>query len=205
MEKLQHREGHQSETHLLIDAKLAIDILQLSNSSIDIWNELWFLLTGYSLGSLHVIEHLDRDEHEYLAGVYNIFFPAISTNTIPLLYDKNASIEFAGERYGSSFSRLNHFAYILAKWADRFHGNVDMESEDERLGIIDCFIQQSISYDDKVYSFCFAYVHCFQHHPKRFHYGNDGVVPEIWCVNLFKSLVTVQFAFDGVNLLTVHR
>ena len=145
-EKLQHRGGHQSETHLLINAKLAI---------------------------------------EYLAEVYKIFFPGISTNTIPLLYDKYASIEFAGERYGSSFSCLNHFAYILAKWADRFNGNVDMESEDERPGIIDCFIGQSISYDDKVYLFCFAYVSWFQHHPERFHYGSDGVIPEIWCVNLF--------------------
>ena len=192
-EKLQHREGHQSETHLLIDAKLAIDILQLSNSIIDIRNELWFSLTGYSLGSPHVIEHLDRDEHEYLAEVYKIFFPGISTNTIPLLYDKYASIEFAGERYGSSFSRLNRFAYILAKWADRFHGNVDMEIEDERPGIIDCFIRQSISYDDKVYSFCFAYVRWFQHHPERFHYGNDGLVPEIWCANLFESLGPASF------------
>ena len=192
-EKLQHREGHQLETHLLIDAKLAIDILQLSNSSIDIRNELWFSLTGYSLGSPHVIEHLDRDEHEYLAEVYKIFFPGISTNTIPLLYDKYASIEFAGERYGSSFSRLNRFAYILAKWADRFHGNVDMEIEDERPGIIDCFIRQSISYDDKVYSFCFAYVRWFQHHPERFHYGNDGLVPEIWCANLFESLGPASF------------
>ncbi|CAB4040576.1 Hypothetical predicted protein [Paramuricea clavata] len=192
-DKIHQREGRRSMNDV-IDSKLAIDILRMCNDRIHVGNELWFSLDGYSFGSPHVIKHLDTDEHEYLSRVYTIFLPGLTTNDIPLLCDKYASIAFAGERYGSTFSRLNRFAYILAKWAGRFHGDVDIESMDERLGIVDCFIRHSISYNDKVYSFCFAYVRWFQH-PERFHYGNAGnmVAPEIWCANMFECFGPASF------------
>lgn len=191
-EKIHQHEGRQSED-CLIDIKQCIDILQICHGRIDIQNELWFSLAGYSLGSPHVIEQLDNDEHQYLSDVYKMFFPGISTNDIPVLYDKYASVEFAGERYGSRFSRLNRFACILAKWAGRFDGNVDLEAADERPGVIECFIRQSISVGDKTYSFCFAYVRWFQYHPERFHCGNTGVTPEIWCSDLFEGLGSASF------------
>ena len=152
-----------------------------------ILNELWFSLEGNSFDLPHVIEQLDSDEHEYFRAVYKIFRPDISVDDIPCLYDKYASIDFSGEQHGSKFPPLNHFTYILAKWAGQFHGRVDMEGVEERLGIMDCFIRQSILYRDKVYSFCFVYVHWFQCHPERFHHGNDRVMREIWCSNLFES------------------
>ncbi|XP_028419139.1 uncharacterized protein LOC114544841 [Dendronephthya gigantea] len=191
-DKLQQREGHQSCSEV-VDSKLAIDILHLCDGRLDIRDELWFTLDGYSIGLPHVIEQLDCDEHEYLSAVYKIFLPDIPVDNIPYLYDKYASIEFSGERYGSEFSRLSRFAYILARWAGRFHGGVDMEGVEERPGIIDCFVRQSISYRDKVHSFCFAHVRWFQRHPERFHYGNDGVTPEIWCSNLFESFGPASF------------
>ena len=86
-------------------------------------------MAGYSFGSPHVIGQLDDDEHRYLVEVYKLFFPSLSANEVPVLFDKHASIEFAGERFGSAFSRLDRYAHILAKWVARFDGNIDLESE----------------------------------------------------------------------------
>ncbi len=121
-------------SRIVIDHKLYLDILHLSQNTIDIENKLWYSLAGYSLGSLHVIENLDRDELQYIFEVYEvykIFFPGISLSNIPSLFDKYASVELASECYGSRFS------YVLARWAGRFDGMVDLESTDERPGIIE--------------------------------------------------------------------
>lgn len=58
---------------LVIDHKLCLDILQLSQDRIDVENKLWYSLDGYSLGSPHVIEQLDSDELRYIYEVYKIF------------------------------------------------------------------------------------------------------------------------------------
>ncbi len=191
-DRLHQREGGIAQTHA-IDCKLSVMILQLCTCRINVQNELWFSLAGYSFGSPHVIEHLDGDEHQYLTDVYKIFFPEISANDIPLMCDKFASIEFGGERYGSRFSRLDRFSHILARWAGNYDGDVNVESTEERPGIVESFIKQSITYHGNVYSFSFACVRWFQHHPERFHYGNSAVIPEIWCANLFESLGPASF------------
>ena len=98
-----------------IDCLLYGKLLQLCTHRIDLTNELWFSLPGYSFGSPHVIEHLDSDEHQYLTDVYKIFLPEISTEDIPSVCYKYASIEFCRERYGSTFSRLDRFSYILGR------------------------------------------------------------------------------------------
>ena len=119
----------------------------------------------------------------------------MSVSALPSLYDKYVSIEFAGEHFASRFSCLNRFSFIMAKWAGRFDGQLDLESLDERPGVIEYFIRQSISCDGKVYPFCFAYVCWYQYHPERFHYGKDteGLSPQIWCANLFESLGPASF------------
>ena len=113
--------------------------------------------------------------------VYKIFFPGISLSHIPSLSDKYALAELASECFESRFSRLNRYSYVLARWAGRFDGLVDLELADERPGIIKYFVRQSITYDEHVHSFCFAFVRWFQYHPERFHCGTEGVVPEVWC------------------------
>ncbi len=180
-------------SRIVIDHKLYLDILHLSQNTIDVENKLWYSLAGYSLGSPHVIENLDSDELLYIFEVYKIFFPGISLSNVPSLFDKYASVELASECYGSRFSRLNRFSYVLARWAGRFDGMVDLESTDERPGIVEYFIRQSITYDEHVYSFCFAFVRWFQYHPERFHCGVEGVVPEVWCPSLFESLGPASF------------
>ena len=191
-EKIHQREARKS-SECVIDGKRCFEVLEICHGRIDFQNDLWFSLSGYSFGSPHVIEQLDTDEHRYLSEVYKMFLPDLSSNGIPVLYDKYASIEFAGERYGSKFSRLDRFACILARWAARFDGNLDLETGDERPGVIDCFIRQSVSYGGKTYSFCFAYVRWFQYHSERFHCGNTGTTPEIWCSDLFDSLGPASF------------
>ena len=178
---------------LVVDHRLDLEMLQLSQNTIDVDNTLWYSLDGYSFGSPHVIEQLDGDEHQYIYEVYKIFFPNISLSSIPSLFDKYASVEFASECYGSRFSRLNRFSHVLARWAGRFDGVVDLALTDERPGIIEYFVRLSITYDEQVYSFCFAFVRWFQYHPERFHCGVEGVVPEVWCPSLFESLGPASF------------
>ena len=112
---------------------------------------------------------------------------------IPSLFDKYASVEFASECYGSRFSRLNCSSHVLARWAGRFDRMVDLELPGERPGIIEYFVRQSITYDEQSHTFCFAFVRWFQYHPQRFHCGTDGIVPEVWCSNLFESLGPASF------------
>ena len=175
------------------DKKYCLDILQLSENRVDSENDLWLSVSGYSFGSPHIIDRFDDDEHQYIYEVYKIFLPELSRCDLPVLFDKYASVEIAGEHYGSRFSRLNRSAYILAKWVGRFDGNVDLETTDERLGVIEYFIRQSIVHDDKEYSFCFAYVRWFQCHPERFYCGSSGVTPKVWCAKLFESLGPASF------------
>ena len=82
------------------DCKKLLDILQISDGTVDIQNELWFSLASYSFGSPHVIGQLDDDEHQYLVEVYKLFFPELSANEVPVLFDKHASVEFKGKGLG---------------------------------------------------------------------------------------------------------
>ena len=97
-------------------------LLNLANDQIDVTNELWYTVEYHSFGPPHVIRCLDDDDLLYLEQVYNLFFPGVSDTVIPRSYDKYASLECAGERFGSSFSRLNRCSYVLQKWAARFDG-----------------------------------------------------------------------------------
>ena len=162
--QLDQRTRCKANTQAVIDHKLCLDIIQLSQDRIDIENRLWYSLDGYSLGSPHVIDQLDSDELRYIYEVYKIFFPGISLSMIPSLFDKYASVEFASECYGSRFSRLNRSSHVLARWAGRFDGMVDLELPDERPGIIEYFVRQSITYDEQSHRFAFAFVRWFQYH-----------------------------------------
>ena len=153
LSKLDQHTGCKSSA-LVLDHELCLDILQLGHDKIDIENKLWYSLAGYSLGSPHVTEQLDSDELLYIYEV----FPGISLSHIPHLFDKYASAELASECFGSRFSRLNRYSYVLVWWAGRFDGMVDLELADERPGIIEYFVRQSITYDEQVHSFCFAFV-----------------------------------------------
>ena len=143
--KLDQRTGCKSST-LVLDHELCLDILQLSHDKIDLENKLWYSLAGYSLGSPHVIKQLDSDELLYIYEVYKIFFPGILLSHILTLFDKYAAAELASECFGSRFSRLNRYSYVLTQWACRFDGLVDLELAGERPGIIQYFVRQSIHF-----------------------------------------------------------
>jgi hypothetical protein len=184
---------------LFVDRRTVLNLLTLCDGIIDLTNELWYNVDAFSFGSPHTIEKLDIDEFKYLTEVYQIFFPDIHLSIIPEFYDKFASMEFAGEHYGSKFSRLNRSSFVLAKWADRYDGNVDIDSPDARPGVVHYFVKQTINVNDRVCAFCFARVSWFQYHPRRFDCGLSGVrvSPEVWCANLFdcfgaSSFVPVQ-------------
>ena len=107
---------------LCTDRSTILNLLKLCDVSIDVANELWFNVEAFSFGAPHTIEMLDPDELTYLREVYQIFFPDVQHPSILQFYDKYASIQCAGEHYGSTFSRLNRSSFILAKWADRYDG-----------------------------------------------------------------------------------
>ena len=128
----------------VVNAKFIINILQLSHDPIDFTNDLWYSVADYSFGSPHVVDNYDDDVLQYIAEVYKLFMPTISSHDIRRLYDKHASVECAGERYGSNFSRLNRSSFVFARWAGRFDRNVEVEIPDERPGVILYFVKQSI-------------------------------------------------------------
>ena len=122
-----------------------------------------------------------------------MFFPNVSLAAIPEFYDKYASVVCAGEQSGSQFSRLNRSSYVLAKWADRYDGNVSLNSSDSRPGRVLYFIKQNVTIGERVCTFCFARVDWFQYHPQRFHCGTSSASPEIWCANLFDCFGASSF------------
>ncbi|CAB4011940.1 Hypothetical predicted protein [Paramuricea clavata] len=168
-------------------------LLTLADGVVDIVNELWFDVSNYRFVAPHTLAKFDLDELMYLKEVYKIFFPHVPLFTIPAFYDKYASIECAGEQYGSRFSRLHRSSFILAKWADHYGGNVNLDATDARPGVVLYYVKQNVTIDDQVYMFCFARVQWFQYHPHRFHCGMTDVVPEIWCANLFDCFGASSF------------
>ena len=90
-----------------IDYTQILSLLKLSDSDIDVSNDLWYLLGCHKLGQPHVISSLDHNDLGYLAEVYHLFFPNIPDLNIPRAFDKYASLECAGEMFGSRFARLN--------------------------------------------------------------------------------------------------
>ena len=170
---------------LFVNRGVILRLLTLADGAIDLANELWFDVSSFSFGGPHTVEKVDQDELAYLKEVYEIFFPNISSSIIPAFYDKYASVECAGENYGSRFSRLNRSAYIVAKWADQYGGNISHDNAELRPGAVLYYIKQTVTIGEHVGTFCFARVQWFQYHPHRFHCGTSGVVPEVWCANLF--------------------
>ena len=163
-----------SSSLLFLNRQVVLELLKLTDG---VTNELWFDISSFSFGAPHTIERFDQDELTYVKEVYQIFFPHASLTAIPEFYDKYASMECAGEQFGSQFSRLNRSSYIMAKWADQYGGNVKLDSADARPGIVMYFIKQTVTIGDRVCTFCFARVNWFQYHPNRFHCGESGATP----------------------------
>jgi hypothetical protein len=91
-----------------------LNLLKLADGIVDIGNELWFDISSFSLGGPHTLGKFDEDELKYLKEVYSHFFMSASLSGIPNFYDKYASVECAGEQYGSQFSRSHSFSFKLA-------------------------------------------------------------------------------------------
>ena len=170
-----------------------LNLLRLGNGEVDITNEIWYSADCLSFGPPHVICSLDDDDLLHLTHVYRLFFPDALDVTTPRLYDQYASLECAGERFGSQFSQLNRCSFVLAKWAAQFDGEVDLHSTDLRPGVIRHFLKHSILVDSKTYTFFLARVDWFQHHPDRYLCGPVEPFPEVWCTDMFESLGATSF------------
>ena len=177
-----------------MDSKTIIECLELSENQIDLENNLWFSVDHYSFGLPHVIDSFDDDDLRYLTETYKIFLPNLSSQDIPRLHDKYASVTFAGQTYGSEFSRLSRSSYVLGKWVARFNGDVDIQTEgDSRPCIIRYFAKQSICFGGRTSPFCFARVSWFQRHPDQHLGGRSGVAPEIWCGSVYENIGPASF------------
>lgn len=193
VDKLQHSQTNNDEKDM-VEREKVLRLLKLTYGQIDITDDLWYSVDSFTLGSPHVIDSFDDDEIQYITDVYKVFFPDVSVQNVPRLYDKYASAECAGERYGSQFSRLNRCSFILAKWADRFDGNINIEAiADLRPAVVLYFVKQTVHVGLRKCTFCFARVNWFQYHPNRFLCGPSGVTPEVWCANLFDSFGPASF------------
>lgn len=192
VDKLQ--KNNRTET-VTIDCAKILNNIKLNDGEIDITDEQWHSVDCFTFGSPHVVCSFDDDELQYITDVYRLFFPdvPVSDLNVPRCYDKYASAERAGDRFGSQFSRLNRCSFILAKWADRFDGNVNMQATDLRPGTIFHFVKQTICIGLRKYTFCFARVNWFQYNPSRFICGPSEVTPKVWCANLFDSFGPSSF------------
>ena len=167
--------------------------LSLGEGFVNPSDHLWYSLESYQFGTHHVPSHLDDDDVEVLANTYKTFFPTFTVDDVPRLFDKYESIQLAGVKYGSGMSRLNRSSYVLARWAGRFNGEIDITGSDLRPAFVKYFVRQIISFDGSSYSFCFARVVWFQAHPSRYLLGQSTVSPQLWCRNSFEPFGPSSF------------
>ena len=95
--KLQHSQTNNDEKDM-VEREKVLRLLKLTCGQIDVTDDLWYSVDSFSFGSPHVIDSFDDDEIQYSTAVYKVFFPDVSIQNVPRLYDKYASAECAGER-----------------------------------------------------------------------------------------------------------
>ena len=136
--------------------------IQLSEDLVNTQNPLWYSVECFQFGTRHVVASFDEDDLRIIADTYRTFFPTLSTEDIPRLFDKYASMHLAGNNFGSNMSRLSRSSYILARWPARYDGEIDITGSDLRPGVVKYFAKQSITFNNSTCTFCFARVAWFQ-------------------------------------------
>ena len=136
---------------------------------------------------------LDGDTLVHLKKCYSAIFDEISEESVTTHFERFASCRFNGDLFGSSKSRGDRSAFILARWC-KSGGKIDDSGSDLRPGVVDFYMKQNVKVDGGYVSCILASVHWFQAHPAR---NSLGAPVEVWCKDLFEpegdaSFIPVQ-------------
>ena len=88
----------------LQDISSTVDLLSLSDGPVTKSN-LWLDVRSCTCISPHRVDYLDDDELNYLMESYSTFLEGVEFRNGTVIFDRYASVEFCGERYGSLDSR----------------------------------------------------------------------------------------------------
>ena len=121
---------------------------------------------------------------------YSTFIEGINIRNGTVIFDRYASVEFCGERYGSLDSRSEWSSYIIAPWVG-VGGQIDPDTSDARPGVVRYYLKQNIFLHREWKTLVMAVVSWFQKHPDRHKHGSGTT--EIWCKDIFEPLGPASF------------
>ena len=127
-------------------------------------------------------DNLDAGDLVHLKRCYGAIFNGIDEDSVTPYFERFAACRFNGDLLGSSKSRSDRSAFILARWC-KLGGTIDSSGGDLRPGVIDFFMKQNVNVNGKYVSCILASVHWFQAHPSR---HSLGAPVEVWCKELFE-------------------
>lgn len=89
---------------------------------------------------------LDGDTLVHLKKCYSAIFDEISEESVTTHFERFASCRFNGDLFGSSKSRGDRSAFILARWC-KSGGKIDDSGSDLRPGVVDFYMKQNVKVD----------------------------------------------------------
>lgn len=135
-------EMQKTGTDPLQDISSAVSLLSLSEGPVT-KSELWFDSQSCSCIAPHKMDYLDNDELDFSLHSYSIFLEGVHMANGTVIFDRYASVEFCGDRYGSLYSRSERSSYIIACWVGA-GGQIDSTTSDPRPGVVQYYLKQNI-------------------------------------------------------------
>ena len=173
-----------SNAEPLQDISSAVDLLALSEGPVT-KSHLWFDCGSCSCIAPYKIDYLDDDELDFLMCSYTVFLQGADIANGTAIFERYASVEFCGDRYGSLQSRSERSSYVIAPWVG-LRGQIDPTTSDPRPGVVQYYLKQNVCLDGEWRTLVMARVSWFQEHPDRHRHGSGTT--EIWCKDLFEPL-----------------
>jgi len=129
------------------------------------------------------LDYLDEDELNFLLRSYSTLLEGVDITCGTVIFDRYASVEFCGERYGSLDSRSERSSYAIAPWVG-VGGQIDPATTEARPAVVHYYLRQNICLHGELKSLVMARVSWLQKHPDR--HRHDSGSAEIWCKDIFE-------------------
>ena len=173
----------------LQDISSTVDLLSLSDGIVTKSN-LWFDSGTCNCIPPHKMDYLDDDELNFLMNSYSTFLEGVDITNGSVIFDRYASVEFCGDRYGSLDSRSERSSYVMAPWVG-VGGQIDVATSDARPAVVHYYFKQNIYLYGQWKTIVMARVSWFQEHPDR--HKHESGTTEVWCKDIFEPLGPASF------------
>jgi len=173
----------------LPDISSTLDLLSLSDGPVT-KSDLWFDTRLCTCIAPNRMDYLDKDELNFLLRSYSTLLEGVDITCVTVIFDRYASVEFCGDRYGSLDSRSERSSYVIAPWVG-VGGQIDPATTDARPAVVHYYLRQNICLHGELKSLVMARVSWFQKHPDR--HRHDSGNTEIWCKDIFEPLGPASF------------